>query len=167
MSEQIVDPDFVIASITQAWNSEVYTSCLNDELHQSCASPEAQDAKQLFIGKKWQEVDDLILLETCPSPFLIGNAPIRYYLGAFLLCAVRNAGNPNCPLMDYLVEFELKLPRKPRALDHFRARFDLLAYSQKHSVACFLQFCHQYYSAFNARAARRVLYSHDNYWAIG
>lgn len=38
MSEQIVAPDFVAASITQAWHSEVYTSCLNDELDQSYLS---------------------------------------------------------------------------------------------------------------------------------
>ena len=166
MSAESITPEFVVSCITDAWREEVYSAWLESELTRDCGSPEAFDACRLFVGKKWQDVDDAILLETCPSPFLIGNTPIRYYLGAFLICAVRTSNDPTCNLMDNLVEFQLKLPRKPTAVDYFRARFDPLTIIQKLAVACFLQYCLAYYSTFSVRAARRIQYSLDNYWSI-
>ena len=164
---EIVSAEQVIECVTRAWASETYNAQLQSILLQEGDSLEASNAKEFFLGKKWQDIDDSALRQTYPSPFLIGNAAIRYYLGAFLISAVRKPNDANVDLMDQLVEFELQFPRKTTAIQRFRARFDLLTCDQKKAVACFLQFCQQYYSAFNDRACRRIEYSIDNYWTTG
>lgn len=161
----MVTPESVIACVTAAWERESYSPIVDRELRHYCTDDETREAIKQFAGMKWQDIDQSILYQSYPNPFVIGDAALRYYLPAFLISAVRTPGNDWFDLMGYLVDFELRLPKKPNAVERFRSRFDPLTYYQKRAVACFLEYSIQYYSAINERAVLRTKYSIDHYWS--
>ena len=174
----------LIAKIRNAWDDEEYTQEIDEALRSWTPHPEEVEACTLFLGKKWQEIPESVLLANCPNPYLIGRIPMAYYLPAFLLVALDSRRSHNA--IDFLVNFKLMPPKKPKLFEEFCHEYDLLSQEQREAVADFLRFCrdtiyipnsqyeldlqsgleteHTMFAKYSERARRRIEDALDRYW---
>ncbi len=150
--------------IEAAFPARDYTTEIHESLMSPTSHPEEEEAKKQFLGNRWDEIPISVLYSECPNPFLIGTVPLQYYLPAFLIGALKEPAAETdfgpSQLMDYLVNFELKPPKKPEKFEKFAARFSSFSREQKDAIAAFLRFSleklNQNINAYNI-----------NFWASG
>ncbi len=157
--------------IRAAWDEAGYTAEVEAALRKTSPHPEEREAREAFLGKRWDEVPESTLLARCPSPFLIGSEALRYYLPAFLTASLKAS---NDDLLVFLIEFHLKPPRKPEKFERFRREFDLLSGKQRDAVAAFLRWARDSRyppghdpgdsSAYRDRVVRRINDTLQRYW---
>lgn len=100
--------------------------------------PETDEIRDLVGNKEWNSVEDSVYLASYPSPFVMGESRINYYLPGLLCAALRESeGN----LADRLVTDFLRPPPIQSDFSKFRRRFSGLTETQKRSVAQFLRYC--------------------------
>ncbi len=154
----------LIAEIKMAFPLD-YPSEVDAALRTWTPHPEEQEARQLFLGKKWDEIPDEILFANCPSPFFIGAVPRLYYLPTFLIAALCH---PEEELMGVMVEFRLKPPKKPEKLVEFADEFSGLSVPQRSAVASFLFHARDHIynseSEYDRRVRRRINDAIERCW---
>ncbi|MFO0921375.1 MAG: DUF6714 family protein [Pirellulales bacterium] len=151
----------VIDAILDTWADISYSEVVDQSLREYSPHPEEQDAKRLFLGHKWGEITDEVLSSDVPNPFLIGSTALRYYLPAFLICAIRK--KRWCELLEYLADIKLRVPRKENALERFKEDFDPLSQAQRFAVMRFLQYASSFYED-DSRVKARIKDSIERYW---
>ena len=122
----------IIQIIRSAWHDVEYSAEVDAALRTWSPHPEDREAQSAFVGKTWEEIPESVLTANCPSPFFIGDIPMQYYLPAFLITAIRE---PSGDLLDFLINFHRKPPKKPRKFEVFCQQFARLTNRQRSAVA--------------------------------
>lgn len=137
---------------------------VDDDLEVPHIHPETEENANRFRGKRWREIDDSILLDSCPSPFLLSPIAFCYFLPAFMLAALRH---PESNLTDSLVNFALLPPKKPEKISTFQERFASLTSAQKEAVTSLLLFSvPTEQDEMQVRKARRINDAIDRFWGV-
>lgn len=155
--------------IRYAWQDVEYSVDVDSELNAG-VHPEDCEVRKAFVGRRWEDIPESTLLVS-KNPGLLGEAPLRYFLPAFLIAALRES---NEELLDYLIEFFLRPPKKQCGFVEFCRRFDQLSEKQRFAVATFLQWARdsrfpigrepQYQNRYYVRAIRRINDALNRYW---
>jgi len=146
--------------IDAAFGGTAYTEEIDRALAERSCYQESEEANACFRGRRWQDVEHGLLVQSLPCPFVIAPEAFVYYLPAFMLGALRDP----IELM-FAVQTRFQPPRKPKRVEEFAHKWRGLNASQRQAVAAFLAYARDTYYSDNARTVRQINDWIDRFWS--
>ena len=131
------------------------------ELSESTGHPETVEIRALLREKNWDDVADAVYLGHCPSPFVVGEACLLYYLPGLVTAALLN---PESDLSDRLVTDILRPPTLAKDFELFCRRFAILTCEQRKCISQVLEYFRVKHYSYSEKLAARISDSIARYW---